>query len=317
MTRPVYLYSKTTGLYFISTDYVVINEDDINQLNLEYENDIKASYGAIAINAETYKPYFRYNDAFIRIMKNTNDFEKVDKIFDENQYMYYAVVKQKEFIEMDAKRRTGNIVKYFDGKFHIFDNKPEYDYKPETNKMIFNFDSYRQMVASKVLAADVEIRDHGYYYSLWEGITYVQPFRRLGASDYQFIDSVFNLPTSLRELYLFIEDENKKRLESKYVLRGKDVSDYLLSMTRLLIIAYDSKLKTAINDVVTTIQETTALDTLKYFEYNYVTIILNSLRQMIESAPEFKTGMADLKKHFEANGIEAPTEFIDAGDMKK
>ena len=126
--------------------------------NSKYRNYILDSYGAgimilalfffsSLVGLVVYFAFYyfhkdiRYNDAFIRIMKNTNDFEKVDKIFDENQYMYYAIVKQKEFIEMDAKRRTGNIVKYFDSKFHIFDNKPEYDYKPETNEMIFNFDS--------------------------------------------------------------------------------------------------------------------------------------------------------------------------------
>ena len=314
MTKPVYLYSKTTGLYFISTDYVVINEDEINQLNLEYENDIKSSYGGIAIDAETYKPYFKYNNTFIRIMKNTNDFEKVDKTFDENQYMYYATVKQKEFIAMDARRRTGSIVKYFGDKFHIFENKPEYDYKAETNEMIFNFDSYKKMVVDKVLSADAEIRNHGYYYTMWD-TTYVQPFRRSASNDYQFIDSIFNLPTSLRELYLFIENEDKKRLESKYVLRGIGVSDYLLSMIRLLIIAYDSRLKFATTEVVSKIQETTSLDTLKYYENNYVTIILNGLRAMIESAPEFKTGMDSLKKYFKDNNIKAPTEFIDAGDM--
>ena len=86
-------------------------------------------------------------------------------------------------------------------------------------------------------------------------------------------------------------------------------------MIRLLIIAYDSKLKFATTEVVSRIQENTSLDTLKYYENNYVTIILNGLRTMIESAPEFQTGMDSLKKYFKDNNVKAPTEFIDAGDM--
>ena len=109
----LYLYSKTKKLLVNTTDYIVIDKDEVISLEITHADDIKRSFGRVDIDPVTFKPYFRYNTIIISISKESNDFAKVDKIIEENEYIYCRVVSQKKFTEIDNARRTGSMVKYF------------------------------------------------------------------------------------------------------------------------------------------------------------------------------------------------------------
>ena len=312
----LYLYSKTKKLLVNTTDYIVIDKDEVISLEIIHADDIKRSFGRVDIDQVTFKPYFRYNTVIISISKESNDFAKVDKIIEENEYIYCRVVSQKKFTEIDNARRTGSMVKYFgdnennDLNFHVFTNKLDHDYNPKDNSLVFNLDKYKKLVLDKVKNSNGNIRQHGYYYKFWEdGPEFVQPFRKGDMNDLHIIENLKNnIPEELRQLFFFKEDEETGlRREDKWIWSGPIVSNEILSFIIRLISAYDAGVSSAINGVLALLQGETNLEKLQYFDIHHVKVILRQLQQEIENMPIFKDNMKQFREMLIAYNITPPT----------
>lgn len=312
----LYLYSKTKKLLVNTNDYIVIDKDEVMSLEIIHASDIKSSFGRVDVDQDTFKPYFKYNTVIISVSKESNDFAKVDKIIEENEYIYCRVVSQKKFTEIDNARRTGSMVKYFgdnednDLNFHVFTNKLDHDYNPKDNSLVFNLDKYKKLVLDKVKNSNNNIRQHGYYYKFWEdGPEFIQPFRKGDMNDLHIIENLRNnIPAELRQLFFFKEDEETGlRREDKWIWSGPVVSNEILSVIIGLISAYDAGVSTAINGVLTLLQGETNLEKLQYFDLHHVKVILRQLQQEIENMPIFKDNIKQFREMLTAYNITPPT----------
>ena len=313
----IYLYSKSKKILVGTDDYVIVDKDAILGLEIQHADDIKSSYGRVDINPDTLEPYYRPNEVIINISKLTNDFIKIDKVIEENEYLYCRYVTQKKFTEVDNMRRTGSMVKYFgddpntDNNFHIFENKIDYDYNPADNSLVFNLEKYKNIVLEKIKNSGDAIRSHGYYYKFWnDGPEYVQPFRKSDKNDLHIMENLKNnIPAELRQLFFFKEDiETGKRLEDKWIWEGPIVSDVVLSVIIKLISGYDAGISAAIYNTVAMLQNETDLNKLRYFDIQHVKIILRELQKNIENMPIFKDTMKSFKEMLVNMNIEPPTK---------
>lgn len=312
----LYLYSKTKKLLVNTNDYIVIDKDEVMSLEIIHASDIKSSFGRVDVDQDTFKPYFKYNTVIISVSKESNDFAKVDRIIEENEYIYCRVVSQKKFTEIDNARRTGSMVKYFgdnednDLNFHVFTNKLDHDYNPKDNSLVFNLDKYKKLVLDKVKNSNDTIRQHGYYYKFWEdGPEFIQPFRKGNMNDLHIIENLRNnIPAELRQLFFFKEDaETGLRREDKWVWSGPIVRTEILSVIIRLISAYDAGLSAAINDTLTILNNETKLEKLQYFDLHHVKIILRELQKQIENMPIFKDTMVQFRTMLKEYKITPPT----------
>lgn len=313
----LYIYSEKNDDIMEMTDAYVIDPIEYENLKTIHKEDLRNAFGKIVVNPETKRPEYRDNMVHILVDKKTNNFTRVFVKGMDTEDSYYALVKNKDFVNHSAIDSYSKIAKYYDGQFHLFDNERDKVYNPADNTWSLDLEKFKASIIKKIQNSENELRHHGFYNDLYGADNiYLQPFRTIeGDNDQTVLFGVrYVLPKQVRKLKLFKEDPvTGARLTAPktfYWLIRTDVSDLVLDSTLMLIIAYSETIKSGIAQMVEKVKNTNNLEVLQDIDKKYVKMILFGMKQAIESVPQNKALLDHAKEEIKKANL---THILDDG----